>query len=74
MTSASFAPGSVRRIARDAKQASKGDVGIHYRHSSTCVTKAVAMIEGPEDTPYAGGFLPFCDRVSSRLSHRGHLN
>ena len=55
----SFAPGAVRRIAKDAKEAMKGVTGIHYRHSTTCVDDAVAMIEGPADTPYSGGFFLF---------------
>ena len=66
----SFAPGSVRRIAKDAKEATKGVDGIHYRHSSSCVTKAVAMIEGPEDTPYAGGFFLFAIEYPSDYPSR----
>lgn len=53
---------TVQRLARDIKQLKKTpltDNGIHYEHDEEDMLKGYAMIVGPEDTPYFGGFYCF---------------
>lgn len=52
----------VHRLIRDVKQIMKHpltDNGIYYRHDEEDMLKGYAMIIGPEDTPYFGGYYFF---------------
>lgn len=53
---------TVKRLLKDVKQILKHpltDNGIYYIHDDTDMTKGYAMIVGPEDTPYFGGYYFF---------------
>jgi ubiquitin-conjugating enzyme E2 Z len=53
---------TVKRLLRDVKQMIKfplTDNGIYYIHDETDMTIGYAMIVGPADTPYFGGFYFF---------------
>lgn len=53
---------TVKRILSDVKQIMKNplsDNGIYYIHDETCLLKGYALIVGPEDTPYFGGYYFF---------------
>lgn len=54
--------GSMKRLLKDVKQIIKNpltDNGIYYIHNETDYTKGYAMIVGPADTPYFGGYYFF---------------
>ena len=51
-----------KRLLKDVRQIIKyplTDNGIYYSHDETDMTKGYAMIVGPSDTPYFGGFYFF---------------
>lgn len=53
---------TIQRLLKDVKQIIKNpleDNGIYYLHDETDMMKGYAMIIGPEDTPYFGGFYFF---------------
>lgn len=53
---------TVQRLLRDVKQIMKNpltDNGIYYTHDDTDMLKGYAMIIGPKNTPYFGGFYFF---------------
>ena len=53
---------TIQRLLKDIKQIIKNpltDNGIFYSHDETDMMKGYAMIIGPEDTPYYGGFYFF---------------
>lgn len=53
---------TVQRLLRDVKQMIKSpltDQGIYYVHDDTDMLKGYAMIVGPSETPYFGGFYFF---------------
>lgn len=53
---------SIQRLLKDVKMIMKNpltDQGIYYMHSDSDMLKGYAMIVGPSDTPYFGGFYFF---------------
>lgn len=53
---------SIRRLLKDVKDIIKNpltDNGIYYSHDDEDMLKGYAMIVGPEETPYFGGFYFF---------------
>lgn len=53
---------TINRLLKDIKQIIKNpltDQGIYYVHDDTDLLKGYAMIVGPSDTPYFGGFYFF---------------
>ena len=53
---------TIQRLLKDVKQIIKHpltDNGIYYSHDETDMLKGYAMIVGPSDTPYFGGFYFF---------------
>ena len=53
---------SINRLLKDVKQLIKNpliDNGIYYIHDDSDILKGYAMIVGPEDTPYFGGYYFF---------------
>jgi len=53
---------TIQRLLKDVKQILKHpltDNGIYYSHDETDMFKGYAMIIGPENTPYFGGFYFF---------------
>ena len=53
---------TINRLLKDVKQIMKNPLteqGIYYIHDDTDMMKGYAMIVGPEDTPYFGGFYFF---------------
>ena len=53
---------TIQRLLRDVKQIIKNplaDNGIYYVHDDTNMLKGYAMIVGPSDTPYFGGYYFF---------------
>ena len=53
---------TIKRLLKDVKQIMKHpltDNGIYYSHDENDMMKGYAMIVGPEDTPYFGGFYFF---------------
>ena len=53
---------TIQRLLRDVKQIIKQpliDNGIYYMHDEQDMLKGYALIVGPEDTPYFGGFYFF---------------
>ena len=53
---------TIQRLLKDVKQIIKNpltDQGIYYIHDDTDMLKGYAMIVGPSDTPYFGGFYFF---------------
>ncbi len=53
---------TIKRLAKDVKDIMKNpltDNGIYYTHDETDMLKGYAMIIGPPDTPYVGGYYFF---------------
>jgi ubiquitin-protein ligase len=53
---------TISRLVRDVKDVLKNplhDSGIYYKHHETDMLKGYAMIIGPTDTPYSGGYYFF---------------
>jgi ubiquitin-protein ligase len=53
---------TIKRLLKDVKQIIKHPLtenGIYYSHDETNITKGYAMIVGPSDTPYFGGYYFF---------------
>ena len=53
---------TIKRLLNDVRQIIKHpltDNGIYYSHDETNITKGYAMIIGPSDTPYFGGYYFF---------------
>jgi len=53
---------TIKRLIKDIKDNKKANLeesGIYYKHSEDDILKGYAMIVGPEDTPYFGGFYMF---------------
>jgi len=53
---------TISRLVRDVKDVIKNplhDSGIYYKHHETEMLKGYAMIIGPSDTPYYGGYYFF---------------
>jgi ubiquitin-conjugating enzyme E2 Z len=62
MSSSIITKETISRLLKDVKQIIKNpltDQGIYYIHDDTDMMKGYAMIVGPEDTPYFGGFYFF---------------
>lgn len=58
----SISSDTVNRLLKDVRQIMKNpltDNGIYYVHSDSDMLKGYAMIVGPSDTPYFGGFYFF---------------
>jgi ubiquitin-protein ligase len=61
-TSATISKETVHRLLKDVRQIIKHpltDNGIYYSHDENDITKGYAMIIGPENTPYFGGYYFF---------------
>lgn len=57
-----IAKDTIRRLIHDIKQITNNplhDQGIYYHHDETDILKGYAMIIGPSDTPYFGGYYFF---------------
>ena len=53
---------TISRLLKDVKDIMKNpltDNGIYYVHDETDMMKGYALIVGPSDTPYFGGFYFF---------------
>lgn len=51
---------TAKRLIKDIKQLQKEPLeGIHYIHDEEDILKGTALIIGPSDTPYAGGYYLF---------------
>jgi ubiquitin-protein ligase len=53
---------TIHRLLKDVKQIIKSpltDQGIYYIHDDADMMKGYAMIVGPRDTPYFGGYYFF---------------
>ena len=53
---------TITRLLKDVKQIIKNPLhenGIYYKHDETDMLKGYALIVGPEDTPYFGGYYFF---------------
>lgn len=62
MTSIVISKETIQRLLKDVKQIIKNplsDNGIYYHHDEEDMLKGYALIIGPEDTPYFGGFYFF---------------
>jgi ubiquitin-protein ligase len=63
---------TISRLLRDVKQIIKNpltDQGIYYVHDDTDMLKGYAMIVGPSETPYFGGFYFFEINYPSDYPH-----
>ena len=63
---------TIKRLIRDVKDIIKNpltDNGIYYKHDDTDMLKGYAMIVGPEDTPYFGGFYFFKFKYPDNYPH-----
>lgn len=63
---------SVMRLLKDVKQIMKSpliDNGIYYVHDDTDILKGYAMIIGPSETPYFGGFYFFKFKYPADYPH-----
>ena len=62
MSNGTITKETINRLLKDVKQLIKSpltDNGIHYIHDDVDILKGYAMIIGPEDTPYFGGYYFF---------------
>ena len=62
---------TITRLLKDVKHIIKNpltDNGIYYIHDDSDLLKGYALIIGPEDTPYYGGYYFFELKFSSELS------
>ena len=53
---------TIKRLLKDVKEIIANPLvshGIHYKHHDTNLLKGHALIIGPRDTPYAGGYYLF---------------
>ena len=53
---------TLKRLVSDVKNIKKDSLeseGIYYQHDETDILKGYAMIIGPENTPYFGGYYLF---------------
>ena len=53
---------TIKRLAKDVKDIMKSpltDNGIYYEHDENDILKGYALIIGPPDTPYSGGYYFF---------------
>ena len=77
---------TISRLVKDIKTIRKNpltDNGIYYSHDETDILKGYAMIIGPKDTPYYGGFYffeidfphnyPFSPPKLTYLTNNGHI-
>uniref|UniRef100_A0A6C0JC05 Ubiquitin-conjugating enzyme E2 Z n=1 Tax=viral metagenome TaxID=1070528 RepID=A0A6C0JC05_9ZZZZ len=63
---------TIKRLVADIKDIRKNpltDHGIYYNHDSDDMLKGYAMIIGPEDTPYEGGYYFFKFKFPSNYPH-----
>ena len=63
---------TIQRLLRDVKAVMKNPLtenGIYYAHDDKNMMKGYAMIVGPEDTPYFGGYYFFELRYPSDYPH-----
>lgn len=63
---------TIQRLLRDVKQIMKSpltDNGIYYIHDDTDILKGYAMIIGPSETPYFGGYYFFELKYPSDYPH-----
>lgn len=63
---------TTQRLLKDVKQIMKHpltDQGIYYSHDDTDMLKGYAMIVGPSDTPYFGGYYFFQFQFPSDYPH-----
>jgi hypothetical protein len=64
---------TINRLLRDVKQVIKNPLsenGIYYVHDDEDILKGYALIIGPSDTPYFGGFLRLNTHLIIRIVHR----
>lgn len=62
MASVFISKETVLRVAKDVREIMKNplhDHGIYYRHDEEDILKGKALIIGPPDTPYEGGYFLF---------------
>ena len=72
MSKSTISRETVHRLIRDVKQIMKSplhDNGIFYEHDEADMLKGYAMIIGPEDTPYYGGYYMFELTFPSNYPH-----
>ena len=58
----SISKDTINRLLKDVKNIIKNpltDNGIYYIHDDSDILKGYALIVGPEDTPYYGGYYFF---------------
>lgn len=63
---------TIQRLLKDVKNIIKNpliDNGIHYHHDEEDMMKGYALIIGPEDTPYFGGYYFFEFKFPSDYPH-----
>lgn len=61
---------SIKRLVKDIKELKNDPLkGIFYRHSETNMLKGSALIIGPEDTPYHGGYYLFSFNFPTDYPH-----
>ena len=63
---------TISRLLKDVKQIIKNpltDNGIYYIHDDTNMMKGYALIIGPEDTPYFGGYYFFQINIPTDYPH-----
>lgn len=64
---------TVRRIAKDVREINKSplhDHGIHYAHDEEDLLKGRALIIGPPNTPYEGGYFLFRFQFPTNYPHQ----
>jgi len=75
--------GTAKRLIKDIKQMASDQIdGIHYMHDTTNILQGSALIIGPPDTPYEGGYFlflfdfptnyPFSPPVLTYYTNDGH--
>ncbi|MDA9216286.1 ubiquitin-conjugating enzyme E2 [bacterium] len=61
---------SIKRLVKDIKELKNDPLkGIFYRHNETNMLKGSALIIGPDDTPYRGGYYLFSFNFPTDYPH-----